>query len=349
MEAAAVDVSKEGSDTMDIESFVEWSSDDTDNEEDGCVKQTSNCVSHEELSALKGCVTRRRALFSPKSFNEVPSFKFQELPYCASESQGLSKASRKEAPHKQLHSDRLQEFELNPCASTVSDSVPDSVSVQFGDAGYECETVCESNSRPAQQRQRGLNITAISKSDCNIDVQKPGQKTYDFSHRSLSCSIPGELNSSSLRFPQNLNTPGKVYSFEQGLSQSENGRFSNKTLCNSWPRQQIFQCCNRKVMRCQCSPKHASHIMHSANCNQSPPSIQTGNSLAHQGPYTPPATTIRGRDMLIKPYFPSSCELGSTFSISSHHSLSNPSSARPHISYSTGVDGQVFKDRTEVS
>lgn len=342
-----------GSDPIGVRSFVNWSSDDADNEENGYViKQTSKYVSHEELRALKGCVTRRRAMFSPKSSNEGRCFTLQELPYRTCVSESLSKTNRENSQHNQCHSSEYDvgEFEPNLHPSAISENVPDSISVQFGCAGYECETVCESSSKQLQHRQRGLNVTAISKSDCNLNVQKSCPQSYDVSSRCVS--IPGELNSSSLKYQQGFIFPDKIYSLEQSLSQPQNGSIygrKHETLCNSWPRQQLYQTTpvggsvnsKRKVVCSQCSPKHVSHLVPLASQNP-----QTFNSVAFQGPHIP---VMKGREMIIKPYLPCSCELGSTFSISSHHSVSNSSPARPHISYNTGVDGQIFKDRTEVS
>ena len=341
-----------GSGPIGVGPFVEWSPYDAENE---CVfKQTSNYVSQEELLALKGCVTRRRALFSPKSSNKG-SFTLQQLPCSTSVSGGLSKASWENCQHSQHQSSKCDHEELEPRLhpSATSKNVPDSVSVQFGCAGYECETVrSSSNSKQPQPRRRGLNVTAISKSDCNINMQKAGPQSYSVTSRCFS--IPGELNSSNLSYHQGFIFPEKVYSLEQNLSQPQNGsiyRQKHKKLCNSWPRQQLFQkksvggpvYSKREVMCSQCSPKHVSRPVPLTSPTQSP---QTFSSVALEGPRIPQLPAIKGREMVLKPYLPSSCEIGSTFSISSHHSVSP---ARPHISYNTGVDGQVFKDRTEVS
>ena len=130
-----------GSDPIGVGSFVNWRSDDAENEEDACVfKHTSKYVSHEELCALKGCVTRRRALFSPKSSSDGCSFTLQELPYGTCVSEGLSKTNQENCQYNQHQSSKydVEEFEPNLYPSAVSKNVPDSISVQFGCAGYEC-------------------------------------------------------------------------------------------------------------------------------------------------------------------------------------------------------------------
>ena len=273
--------------------------------------------------------------------------------------------------HGSSEYDHLEDFDpslrVHTCCTTLPNSVPDSVSVQFGSAGYECETVRES--KQLQQRHSGLDITAISRSDCNIHLQKPDNDTKSqwLTSIPLSCSIPGGLNSSNQL--NNTSPRLNVSSLGQGLSQPQNWGFTpyhtlDKKLCNSWPRHQLFQ--NRQQglvhsnfhkgkvahMSPQCSPKHTPYHTPLSSPHRSPQLLRTKCSMSQQTPYVPHPPIIREREVLMKPYIPSSYELGSTFSISSRHSVSNPSSSlcgRPHISYSTGVDGQIFKDKTEVS
>lgn len=350
--------------------------DDTDDGKEWTGKISSSSLSQEELSALKGCVTKRRTLFSPRSSSFASFMTFPELPYCHSKLGGLSKAhdycdkDTQHIYHGSLEYDHLEEFDRNLLSSSVTNSVvPNSVSVQFGYAGYECEAICESNSKQPRQKHIGLNITAMSKSDCNIDLQKFDQKCKDSDCQCLplSSSIPGELNSSGLRSQRSIGLAGlNVHSLEQGLCHHRNdnsAQSNNKTLCNSWPRQYLFQkkqlktCTHnnscKKIGTCsRCSPKHTPQLSPLTSPIQSPQILRTKRPMSHQGSCIPQCSTIIRKDLQSNSCLPSPFELGSTVSISSYHSVSNPSltnGCRPHISYNAGVDGQIFKDKSEVS
>ena len=351
----------QGRDPTEVESFVEWSSDDTDDEAVGLsTDKTSSCVSQEELNALKGCVSRRRRLFSPRSFQAAsrsPStaLVFKELPHPAYKFKHRT-ASMRSMSYNSRSSNEDKDSNPNSASSTVS-GIPDSVSVQFGCAGYECETVCESNTKQMHHRHGGLNITAISKSDFSIDVGKTDRRMSDTDRRCLamSYSIPGELNSSSLRFQDSTFSSLKVHTCEQCARRNQS--IPHKSLCNSWPRQQLYKksqpgtysdICRRKMVCSHSSPQNTPQRTPLSSPHRSPQL----RAKSHQVPSVHQYSKFRGRgEAVIKSYLPNSYELGSTFSISSNHSLSNTSSVlcgRPHISYSPGVDGQTFKSRTDV-
>ena len=345
----------------DDESFVDWSSEDSGDEAEGwSSEKVSSCVSQEELNALKGCVSRRRRLFSPRSYQAASlstASVFQELPHPALKSKRRTAGRRNASSNRRsslYEHKRVQDSNSIALPSATASGVPDSVSVQFGRAGYECQTVRESNSKPVQHRHGGLNITAMSKSDFDIDVQKPDRRMGDANQcLALSYSIPGELNSSSLRFQDSTFSALNVPSCEQCTCRN------HKSLYNSWSRQQLYQSkqlgaysdsCKRKMACSHCSPQNTPQFTPLSSPNRSP---QLQRAKSHQVPSVRQFSRLKGRgDAVLKPYIPSSYDLGSTFSISSNRSMSSTSSVlcgRPHISYSPGVDGQTFKNRTEVS
>ena len=334
----------ENSDRIDIDSSTEWSSDGTDDDESRWtnIKQTasSSYVSHEELSALKGCVTRRRALFSPKSSWEASSL---TLPAPTPE---LPCFDFERKPHHHSECDHLKD---NLLTTSVSNPVPDSVSVQFDSACYDSETVCESTSKRHQRRHTGLNVAAISRSECNIDGKSIDANRQCLADTLLSCSIPGELNVSSSqreersRFPDLEEDLHHPHSWGLPLIHAK-----NKSLYSSWPCRQFCQCTKGKSTSSLCSVKRTPHLTTSSAPYQITPLLQT-----KQRPFYPHFLSNRGNPCMgMIPSFSSSLDVGSTLSVSSCHSTSDPSlslNGRQHISYSTGVDGQVFKDKTEVS
>jgi hypothetical protein len=295
----------------------------------GCTR-TSGSVSHEELRALTGCVTRGRVLFSPKSFLETSS------PVLQATSASTSSSSRLPHHHHYAGSLKYDNHKGNPPISSASNSIPDSVSVQFDCACYDSETICQSLVEH-QQSYTGLNIAAISES--NIDVKSTDsnrQRMVDFP---LSCSIPGELNTCnahSTKFP-GLKNDSTDQSLEFSLCHAK-----EKFLHSSWP---CHHFCHNKEENStsalhSCSAKHVAHV--------TTPHQVARLLLAKQHSYLP---TFQG-NIGMTSSLSSSLEVASALSISSYRSVSDSAlslSDRQHLSYSTGVDGQAFKDKTEVS
>ena len=349
----------------EISHIVSLCSDHTYPEEKEQVSEKMTDHVSQELGSSRGCVT--------KSSQEDSSVKLQELPYVSSMFGSLNmnsdhdKQYALESHPDSFESDCLEQLDSNLLSSVVSSKVvPNSVSVQFGSAGYECEAVCESFSNHLQHKHSGLNISARSKSDQKLDQKNGDPCCRCLADIPLSCSIPEELNSSSpeLNYSclKSQHSTGsrrlKDHSFEQGLFWSHNQSLSQVNETNSWPRQQLFQKKNLgtsiysnlcKYKHFQCSPRYSPHLTPQSSPDRSPQLKRTKNSVSHQGLLFP---TVRGKDKP-NPFLLSSYKVhvGSTFSIASQHSVSNPSSSlcdRPHISYSSGVDGQVFKDKTGV-
>ena len=310
-------------------SFVEWRLDDTADEKMGCTgrMQSSSYVSHEELSALTGCVTRGRALFSPKSSQETsPSI----LQVVSASTSDFSMEFEKIRHHHHYGSLECN-LKGNPLISSASNPIPDSVSVQFDSAFYDSETIRESSLKQHQLSRTGLNVAAVSRSECNIDINSTDSNRQCLVD-TLSCSTPGELNTYNPQFDHRPRFPHQ--SWELPLSR--------KSLHSSWSCRHLYHSKeeNSTGAVCFCSVKHVPHL--------TTPHQDTELLPAKQQLYVP---TFKG-NMGVKSSFSSSLDIASTLSVSSCHSASDPSlslSGRPHISYSTGVDGQVFKDKTEVS
>ncbi len=298
-------------------------------DEFGCTR-TSGSVSLEELRALTGCVTRGRMLFSPKSFLETSSSILQVTSASTSDSSRL--------PHHHHYAGSLEcdNHEGNPHISSASNSIPDSVSVQFDSACYDSETVCQSLVEH-QQNYTGLNIAAISES--NIDIKSTDSNRQCMVDVPLSCSIPGELNTSNARgakFP-GLESGSTDQSLEFSLCYAK-----EKSLHSSWPCHHFSH--NKEENSTSalhsCSAKHVAHV--------TTPHQVARLLLAKQHSYLPMFQGNIGMNSSLS----SSLEVASALSISSCRSVSDPAlslSDRPHLSYSTGVDGQAFKDKTEVS
>ena len=323
----------------DVDSLVEWSLDSSDDENTGCTnrKQTSSYVSHEELRVLTGCVTRGRVLFSPKSSQETSPSVLQVVPASASdEFEGVYR--------NHCGSPECDNHKGNPLTSSASNPIPDSVSVQFDLACYDSETICESSLKRHQLRHTGLNVAAVSRSEYNIDIKSADSKRQCLVGTPLSCSIPSELNTCSPQFDH------RTRQFPR-LEQDSSPQFllrhaKDNSLHGSWPCRHLYHCKGEQSTGslCSCSVKHAPHT-------SSVPHQVTPLQLAKQRSFNTCFPSVKG-NLIVKSSLSSSLDIGSTLSVSSYHSASDPLlslSDRPHISYSTGVDGQAFKDKTEVS
>lgn len=315
------------------DSFEGWISDGTD-DKTGCTK-TVTSVSHEELRALRGCVTRGRVLFSPKLSQETSPSVLQVLSASTSD---FSREFEK-IPHVSLECDKL---DGNPPIADTSNSIPDSVSVQFDCTCYDSETICEPLLKEHQVGYTGLNVAAISTSECNIDKKSTDSHRQCLIDVPLSCSIPGELNTCNAQFEHRARSPGLEHGFPDQSLEFPLSHAKDNSLHSSWPCRHF---CHSKEEYCatalsSCSAKHVPLLTIPHQVTQLP--------LPKQHSYHP----IFQGGIGVKSSLSSSVDIASTLSVSSCHSVSDPTlslSDRPHISYSNGVDGQVFKDKTEVS
>ena len=212
----------------------------TEDEEEAAIQdnswlheQSSSYASPEELHALKGCVTRGRALFSPTPLSNTASehSKVGIHMYCSTQvsSCDLSVNSNTLLPPTSIpveagshfrqgsyEYDHLEDFhpDQSPCSrnlfsennlneqTSLTDSC--SVSVQFGSAGYECKAICETkdvpNSSLCEEKVENQNETNFGE---NVECGK-GELNL-LPHAAVGClslsqSTPGRLNSPNLRF-----------------------------------------------------------------------------------------------------------------------------------------------------
>lgn len=183
---------------------LEWSSESTEDEEGATTQdnswlheQPSSYVSAEELHALRGCVTRGRAVFSPTPFSDrsselskvgirvdpqtgmpnadpsmsdkllVPQTDLIHIPGQGNEVSHARQGSFEYDHLEDFHPD--QAHESSDSRNSFCDSHPDqqppladsacSVSVQFGSTGYECKAVCETDSLPATHNPPSSQMT----------------------------------------------------------------------------------------------------------------------------------------------------------------------------------------------
>lgn len=334
----------EGSDHSGIGSFVEQVFDAGESE---CTrkKQTSRYVSDEELFALRGCVSRRRMLFSPNLSQETSSSMPQVV--CVPTSDFLNDKFEETCCHR-YSSPRCDNVNGYLLCESVTNPIPDSVSVQFDRTFYDSETVCESTSKHHQERHTGLNVAVTSRSECNINMKSTDFCKQHLENTPLSCSIPVELNASTPQFEHQTRSPDMK---QDTLHQSWGVPLihaKDQTLYGSWPCRHLHKCKkkNSTCSLCACNSRHASLLTTSSVSRHVTTSLQS-----RQRSLYPCLFSSRGT-VGMKSSISSLLDVASTLSISSCHSASDPSlslGGRQHISYSTGVDGQVFKDKTEVS
>ena len=244
---------------------LEWSSESTTGDEEAATtqdnswlhEQPSSYVSAEELHALRGCVTRGRAVFSPSPYsvrsselsrvgvhvypdsdlsNTDPSMLFvpQTLPGRGSEFHRARRFS--------LEYDHLEDFhpgqthESSDSRNSFSDSHPDqqptlvdsscSVSIQFGSTGYECKAVCETDDLhvPANQNPSSSQTTQEMVIPQNEAVATAAVANVA---KSAECGdtevtlLPCSKLVGATRLPLSQSTPGRL--------NSPNLRFGHRT------------------------------------------------------------------------------------------------------------------------
>lgn len=283
------------------------------------LEKASSYVSQEELNALKGCVMRRRAVFSPSpSSSPVHSFvhKQPQPPNFTNSlpTRGRQSTKNNDASHirqSSLEYDHLQDFD--PCVNTRK--MTDSVSVQFRLQGYP-----ESN---------------------DVVTSCAHQDSLDLRHNTLTHSIPDRLDSSrQVNGSQCLHQSCHQYhscSCDLHLT----GRCHCSGTCNSWPRNQLS---TENIQKEPVLESRSSNAFPTSNSNR----IQLHYSPFHSKYNSPVLSkhqvySCEGSLSGLKTY-----ETGSNYSLYSQTTTVSSLADRQHCSYSTGVDGNLFKDRTEV-
>lgn len=229
-------------DPLDVRIHTAQHSEFSSSEEDlPCVNSElpNNYVSQEELEALKGCVTKRRELFSPdllglsgscslshtlpkqKSKREAHHYLRQQMPnerstINSSDSEDqlfMSKVGQGHYHPRQgsQEYDHLENY--YPSNQLRSSTVPDSVSIQFRANSYDCVAVCQTEELNVVDGKGHIDQLKFVKGEASLSADDSpyivGKRSYSFdsqpsgkklnSEICSSCSIPGRLDSPNLR------------------------------------------------------------------------------------------------------------------------------------------------------
>lgn len=193
------------------------------------------CVSKEELEALKGCVTQRRALFSPNQLEPPSSFFSNHTipkeksdlsvrePYLFMQTVPKKNSAVQSQVEDKILTTNSDQYRFQPNQESLvfeplescfrSSVVPDSVSVQFKAKSYDCVMVCQTENLGVDDDTSHHFATLKGESSLLAD---DGQcvdegRSYSLSSKSAvgkfnsgihcSSSIPGRLNSPNLQLP----------------------------------------------------------------------------------------------------------------------------------------------------
>ncbi len=251
-------------------------------------EKPSSYVSQEELNALKGCVMRRRAVFSPSPSSSPLHSYVQNSHHTPTRTSSLPCGRRRlmkadDISHVRqgsLEYDHLKDFD--PCESA---SIPDSVSVQF----------------------RFLD---------GNDSEGHTECMHRHTHSTLSIKRhgTGELKSEDIK--------------------------NCSDECSSWPRNKVM-CSHINTELCE-SKKSVdifSPLVKRSNSNHSPHHTKYNSPLLSKHPTYLHESNI---DWL------KTSDTGSNHSLYSQGTTVSSLADRPHRSYSKGIDGYHFKNRTKV-
>lgn len=281
-------------------------------------------VSQEELDALKGCVTRRRAVFSPSPSSSPVSnvhrtYQLRSLGHSNSLPVCRKRAIQdSEANHTRQGSfeyDHLTDFD--PC-TTSTGNISDSVSVQFRLQGAERSRVY--HGAAAQSSRAANNRTTIKR------------------RTSFSCSIPEFLNSEA-HF-------GSSACRVKYASSSIPCMESHAVEHNCSMDTPAVLPCDHSVSRNNSGTTRQDNTTDTFSCP-----VARSNSTQHYSPYhtkfNSPLLSKRQYDDSV--FSLKTCDhAGSNFSLYSQTTTVSSLNDRPHCSYSKGVDCNLFKDRTDV-
>lgn len=286
--------------------------------------EPSRYVSQEELDALKGCVMRRRALFSPSpSSSPVHSYVHQQYnsPQLTNSLPLRGRHIADEASHVRqgsLEYDHLKDF--NPYIPVTT---TDSVSVQFnlqgddnkeecggGDGSNLCE-VYSQHSLITRRHAAGNKKSTLKSCDNELCNDK----------RICECGLTLHSSQSKYQNPQisaSCDILQRVESYTTDAS-------------NSWPRKGLY------TIATPGTEAKTITLLDKSKCKQ----LQ--QSPFHSK-YNSPLLLNRPCEEGMK-----TCDIGSSYSLYSQTTTVSSLTDRQHCSYSEGVDGTLFKDRTNVS
>lgn len=292
---------------------------------DGCslgrrqsLEKASRYVSQEELDALKGCVTRRRAMFSP-SPSSSPVHPYVQLKQSPSHTNSLPAGGKyrfraEEAKHvrqSSLEYDHLKDFDPHEPVTNIADSV----SVQFRLQGNE-----ESAGGNGVAVHNGFN------KDSPLSYRKVVQE---------KCDSDGHEDEGACA-SVNTSKSKHVHACSCDLRSSQETDGCGSGVCNnSWPRGEVF------LIKGATEPLKEGRVMDTS-------SLWSGLSNLFQHP-SPLHSKFNSPLLLHQVHGFSSlktCDTGSSYSL---YSQTTTASDRQHCSYSKGVDGNLFKERADVS
>ncbi len=275
---------------------------------------SSSHVSQEELRALRGCVSKRRAMFSSDQNSLTINSK------CGKE------GNMPLLPHPlHLAHDRFlsssdnhlcqNRIEYDRLSSLSQSSIPDSVSVQFRYDSHECMSTLSSG---------GSHSERIEVLDCCNST------ACNFAGNDYSQHLPNVHTTQSKKMNR---TDGNQILYDE---QHNDSKIMSSPLLrvshdqsyhNSWPRHRAHpdRLCQYTSAQRNMSPRQL--------CRQEPANIVPADLLTSNLKTSEPE--IVGSK-------------SSVFSVQSHKSYAS-SSERPRLNYIKGVDGVDFKQKTDVS
>lgn len=286
------------------------------------LEKPSLYVSQEELDALKGCVTRRRAVFSPSpSSSPVHSYVHQQSPKASISMPvgGKHLLLQDEVSHERQGSfeyDHLKDYD--PCIPVGTTT--DSVSVQFRLQGCDESGECGSVRKIFPKNSVAVKRCAIADKELSLGLSPPEQPDFNvyLTHQD------GRRYKSTDRSQSKCQNPG---SCDLQLVQEVERCGADICNCNSWPR--------NEVRLPDSETKAASPLLEIAKFTQQ-------NPFKYHSPL--PKRQVYSHEGNMR-----TCDAGSNFSLYSQTTTVSSLADRQHCSYSKGVDGTLFKDRTDVS
>lgn len=338
LQACAAHTTREAfsSDSLDIDLRDNCKKSSSDEESDlirdnsQSLEKASRYVSQEELDALKGCVMKRRAMFSPSPSSSSPvhphvqQFKPHNSPILTN-SQPARGKQRLRANEEVLHvrQSSLEYDHLDPMDPYISiGNTTDSVSVQF------------------RLQECGENHSNSSGGSCHHN--SIGIKAHENPNNgsTLTCSIPEKpddhLHTRDHTWKLNQSKHLISCSFDQNSLQGSSGSV-----------------CNRNDH--ECLVKGSDELLQDGkSVDVSSPLLGKLNHRQQQLPYYSPLHSKYSPLLPKHPIYPfegsslKTCDTGSNYSLYSQATTASSLTDRLHCSYSKGVDGNLFKERVDV-
>lgn len=293
------------------------------------LEKPSPFVSQKELNALKGCVMRTRAVFSPSpSSSPVHSYACQQLssPNLTNSLpvRGKHLLMADEASHVRQGSfeyDHLKDFDPYVPVNATSDSVSVQFQLQEQDKGAECSG---GNDMHEVFHYTGVKRCGIDSKDSSLSYSKPERLDYDDDQDICSYNYRSTIDFQSRYQTNQMSASCDLLSLQRCCSDTCSGWFHNEPNepVNEKPVDSISPMIGRSnVMQQQQSPFHSKY----------------SSPLLSKHQIYPFAESMK------------TCDTGSNYSLYSQTTTVSSLTDRQHCSYSKGVDGNFFKKRTDVS